>query len=214
MPVTPLEAGLRAGACSTLAHRPNTRLAAHSVAPKTLPAACAGEGLMKCAHDGGPTLQGTGRFVRLALEAPAAPSLDGARRSDQRLGVVRLMWFASGREQVELPCAPLLLKAGRRVAAERANVFPALGTCHGLAPATETGRLCTHSAQRTIADGPGRFTTRNIGSPRASMPRRRSASRDGALPIFCAHDCRTISASSSACWHTIGAGAAGSSARH
>jgi glutathione S-transferase len=99
-----------------------------------------------------PTIQGRGEFVRLALEEAGSEYVDVAREKRKGSGVPGLMRFLAGRESGELPFAPPLLKAGRRVIAQTANILLFLGDRHALAPRDESGRLWTHQLQLTIAD--------------------------------------------------------------
>jgi glutathione S-transferase len=95
-----------------------------------------------------PTIQGRGEFVRLALEEARAPYRDVARE-DGGAAMMRLMARGGG---ATLPFAPPFLKAGRLVIAQTANILLFLGARHGLAPASEAGRLWTHQLQLTLAD--------------------------------------------------------------
>ena len=99
-----------------------------------------------------PTIQGRGEFVRLALEEAGLEYVDVARGKGAGSGVPRLLRYLSGRECRELPFAPPVLKAGRRIVAQTANILLWLGARHGLAPRNETARLWTHQLQLTIAD--------------------------------------------------------------
>jgi glutathione S-transferase len=99
-----------------------------------------------------PTIQGRGEFVRLALEESGSEYVDVARGRGKGSGVPRLMRFLDGRERGELPFAPPILKAGRMVIAQTANILLFLGDRHGLVPKEESGRLMTHQLQLTIAD--------------------------------------------------------------
>src|SRR6266446_4250375 len=94
-----------------------------------------------------PSIQGRGEFVRLALEEAGAGYLDVARRSQDRL--LRLM--GSGRTR-QPPFAPPVLKAGKLLIGQTANILMYLGGRHALAPTGEAGRLWAHQLQLTIAD--------------------------------------------------------------
>jgi glutathione S-transferase len=94
-----------------------------------------------------PSIQGRGEFVRLALEEAGAGYLDVARRSQDRL--LRLM--ESGRTR-QPPFAPPVLKAGKLLIGQTANILMYLGGRHALAPTGEAGRLWAHQLQLTIAD--------------------------------------------------------------
>ena len=94
-----------------------------------------------------PSIQGRGEFVRLALEEAGADYLDVARRDLDRM--LRLMGSARVHEP---PFAPPFLKAGKRLIGQTANILLYLGGRHGLAPASEAGRLWAHQLQLTITD--------------------------------------------------------------
>jgi glutathione S-transferase len=95
-----------------------------------------------------PTVQGRGEFVRLALEEAGADYVDVARKRGRK-PIEALL--ARKREQ-HPPFAPPVLKAGRRLIAQTANILLYLGARHGLAPRDEAGRLWAHQLQLTIAD--------------------------------------------------------------
>lgn len=99
-----------------------------------------------------PGLQGRGEFVRLALEEAGIPYRDIAKEGseDQASGVI-----AAGLDAADIatpPFAPPFLKHGRKVIGQTAAILLYLGERHGLAPASEAGRLWTHQLQLTIAD--------------------------------------------------------------
>lgn len=96
-----------------------------------------------------PGIQGRGELVRLALEEAGADYVDVARRS---AGMSAMMRLLDG-SRVERPSfAPPFLKAGKIMIGQTANILLFLGGRHGLAPASEAGRLWTHQLQLTIAD--------------------------------------------------------------
>jgi glutathione S-transferase len=99
-----------------------------------------------------PTIQGRGEFVRLALEEAGAPYQDRARESGTGAGVAAMMHLLQGRAVGRPPFAPPFLKAGRLLIGQTANILQFLGSRHGLAPKTESGRLWTHELQLTMAD--------------------------------------------------------------
>jgi glutathione S-transferase len=99
-----------------------------------------------------PTIQGRGEFIRLALEEAGCEYEDVARCTGRGRGVARLLRMLAGRDGGELPFAPPILKAGRRVLAQTANILYFLGTRHGLAPRAERRRLWIHQLQLTIGD--------------------------------------------------------------
>jgi glutathione S-transferase len=57
-----------------------------------------------------------------------------------------------GRRVPHPPFAPPLLKSGRRLIGQTANILAFLGARHGLAPASDDGRAWTNQLQLTIAD--------------------------------------------------------------
>ena len=95
------------------------------------------------------SIQGRGEFVRLALEAAAAPYIDVARTPH---GEARLMALLDSNTSAHPPFAPPFLKAGNRLIGQTANILLFLGARHGLAPKSDAGRLWTHQLQLTIAD--------------------------------------------------------------
>ncbi len=97
-----------------------------------------------------PSIQGRGEFVRLALEEAGADYRDVARDGDR--GMAAMMKLLDGGAAPRPPFAPPFLKAGRLLIGQTANILLFLGPRHGLAPATEGGRLWTHQLQLTIAD--------------------------------------------------------------
>jgi glutathione S-transferase len=94
-------------------------------------------------------IQGRGEFVRLALEDAGARYVDVARGDGGEDAMLALL---DGRSVVRPPFAPPFLKAGRQLIGQTANVLLFLGPRHGLAPASEPGRLWTHQLQLTLAD--------------------------------------------------------------
>lgn len=100
-----------------------------------------------------PHIQGRGEFIRLALEEAGADYVDVARLPESegggRAAVARMMERArDGRT----PFAPPILKAGRLVISQTANILLYLGPRLGLAPKSEAGRLWTHQLQLVLAD--------------------------------------------------------------
>jgi glutathione S-transferase len=96
-----------------------------------------------------PSIQGRGEFVRLALEEAAAPYVDVARQGEA--GMQRLLDLVEGGGE-RPPFAPPVLRSGRLLLAQTANILQFLGARHGLAPAGEAGALWVHQLQLTIAD--------------------------------------------------------------
>jgi glutathione S-transferase len=101
-----------------------------------------------------PGIPGRGEFVRLALEQATAPYVDVARTPGGMAAMMRILnGQRTGRLRREhLPFAPPFLQAGRRLIGQTANILLFLGARHGLAPASEDGRLWTHQLQLTITD--------------------------------------------------------------
>ena len=96
-----------------------------------------------------PEIQGRGEFVRLALEDAGAEYVDVARGRGGTSAMMKLLED----EKLKTPAfAPPFLKSGKLVIGQTANILFFLGARHGLAPATEAGRLWTHQLQLTIAD--------------------------------------------------------------
>ena len=96
-----------------------------------------------------PEIQGRGEYVRLALEEAGADYVDVARRKGGTSKMMRLM----DKAKTERPSfAPPFLKVGKLVIGQTANILLYLGQRHGLAPASEAGRLWVHQLQLTIAD--------------------------------------------------------------
>ena len=100
-----------------------------------------------------PHIQGRGEFVRLALEEAGADYVDVARRPESEGGgrpaVQRLLeQAADGRT----PFAPPILKAGKLLISQTANILQYLGPRLALVPKAEPLRLWAHQLQLTIAD--------------------------------------------------------------
>ena len=98
-----------------------------------------------------PTIQGRGEFVRLALEEAGADYIDVARRPGKR-GVPAMTKLMDDKRSKRPPYAPPLIKAGKLVIAQTANILLYLGPRLGLAPRDEAGRLWAHQLQLTITD--------------------------------------------------------------
>ena len=95
-----------------------------------------------------PTIQGRGEFVRLALEEAGAGYVDVARKRGRGSDIA----FMERKGEKRPPFAPPILKAGKRVIAQTANILLYLGPRLGLAPKDEAGRLWAHQLQLTITD--------------------------------------------------------------
>ena len=98
-----------------------------------------------------PTIQGRGEFVRLALEEAGADYVDVARRKGKS-GVPAMMKLLDGKGAARPPFAPPLLKAGKLVVAQTANILFYLGPHLKLAPRDEAGQLWAHQLQLTVSD--------------------------------------------------------------
>ena len=100
-----------------------------------------------------PSIQGRGEFVRLALEEAAAEYVDVARGPEKKgAGVPALLRLLDGETIERPPFAPPFLKAGRLIIGQTANILMYIGARHGMAPASEAGRLWAHQLQLTLAD--------------------------------------------------------------
>jgi glutathione S-transferase len=100
-----------------------------------------------------PHIQGRGEFIRLALEEGGADYVDVARQPEQdgggRPAVQRLLVKAAdGRT----PFAPPVLKAGKLLISQTANILLYLGPRLGLVSKAEASRLWAHQLQLTMAD--------------------------------------------------------------
>jgi len=95
-----------------------------------------------------PMIQGRGEYVRLALEEVGADYLDVARGKAGMGAMMKMLEAGKGLP----PFAPPVLKAGKLVIGQTANILFYLGARHGLAPKTEAGRLKLNDLQLTIAD--------------------------------------------------------------
>ena len=96
-----------------------------------------------------PSIQGRGEFVRLTLEDAGAAYRDIAR---QKGGMPKLMRMLGNPNVRQQPFAPPILKAGKLLIAQTANILMFLGEKHNLAPKNEAGRLFVNQLQLTIAD--------------------------------------------------------------
>ena len=100
-----------------------------------------------------PHIQGRGEYIRLALEEGAAEYMDVARLPESsgggRAAVARLLEEAAdGRT----PFAPPILRAGKLLVSQTANILLYLGPRLGLVPKAEAARLWAHQLQLTLAD--------------------------------------------------------------
>jgi glutathione S-transferase len=99
-----------------------------------------------------PSIQGRGEFVRLTLEEADARYLDMARTARSGAGEARIMRLLTGRGIKRPPFAPPILKAGRLLISQTANILMFLGERHGLAPQHTAGRVWLNGLQLTVAD--------------------------------------------------------------
>jgi glutathione S-transferase len=96
-----------------------------------------------------PEIQGRGEFVRLALEDAAADYVDVARTPGGQAKMMALIGVPGPKTP---PFAPPILRAGKLLIGQTANILLYLGDHYGLAPKSEAGRLWVHQLQHTIAD--------------------------------------------------------------
>ena len=87
-----------------------------------------------------PTIQGRGEFVRLSLEEAGAAYRDLARESGKGAGVAALLQLLKDRKLERPPFAPPILRAGRLLIGQTANILQYLGSRHGLAPKQAAGQ--------------------------------------------------------------------------
>jgi glutathione S-transferase len=100
-----------------------------------------------------PSIQGRGEFVRLALEEAGADYVDVARLPARGGGgTPALLRLMEDETAARPPFAPPVLKAGRLIIGQTANILLYLGERHGLAPRSAAGRLWVHQLQLTLAD--------------------------------------------------------------
>lgn len=100
-----------------------------------------------------PGIQGRGEFVRLALEEAAADYVDVARMPEREgMGVPALMRLMEDKATGRPPFAPPILKVGKQVIAQTANILLFLGPRLGLVPQADATRVWAHQLQLTIAD--------------------------------------------------------------
>lgn len=98
-----------------------------------------------------PSIQGRGEFVRLALEYAGVPYVDVARQPG---GMPELLALIDPKRAgaAHPPFAPPILRSGRLLIAQTANILQFLGARHRLAPKSQAGALWTHQLQLTLAD--------------------------------------------------------------
>jgi len=100
-----------------------------------------------------PHIQGRGELIRLALEEGAAEYVDVGRQPESEGGgreaVARMLEDAA---DGKTPFAPPILRAGKLLIFQTANILLYLGPRLGLAPKAEAGRLWAHQLQLTLSD--------------------------------------------------------------
>ncbi|HEY7657258.1 MAG TPA: glutathione S-transferase [Burkholderiales bacterium] len=100
-----------------------------------------------------PHIQGRGEFIRLALEEGGAEYVDVARLPESegggRAAVSRVLEDAAGGR---MPFAPPILKAGKLLISQTANILHTLGPRLDLVPEGEAARLWAHQVQLTLSD--------------------------------------------------------------
>jgi glutathione S-transferase len=100
-----------------------------------------------------PHIQGRGEFIRLALEEGGAEYVDVARLPEAegggRAAVSRILEDAAGGR---MPFAPPVLKAGKLLISQTANILHYLGPRLDLVPEGEAARLWAHQLQLTLSD--------------------------------------------------------------
>lgn len=99
-----------------------------------------------------PGIQGRGEFVRLALEDAGADYIDVAREEGVGLGVDALLEMMEGSRLKHPPFAPPILRAGKQVIAQTANILQFLGPRLGLVPKSAALRSWAHQLQLTVED--------------------------------------------------------------
>ncbi len=100
-----------------------------------------------------PSIQGRGEFIRLALEAAAAPYVDVARLpQDQGGGIAALKRMMQGDHAGLLPLAPPILKLGDVVLAQTHNILGFIAPRLGLIDDDEVSRAYANQLALTIAD--------------------------------------------------------------
>ena len=103
----------------------------------------------------GPEIQARVEFMRLAIEDAGAPYDDVARDPARGVAAIRALLDApAGARDFDgpAPFAPPVLKDGRVVLAQVANILGYLGPRIGLMPADDAGRHRATQVQLTFAD--------------------------------------------------------------
>jgi glutathione S-transferase len=100
-----------------------------------------------------PSIQGRGEFIRLALEAAAAPDVDVARLpEDQGGGIAPLKKLMAGEHSGLLALAPPMLKVDGVVLAQTHNILAFIAPRLGLVDDDEISRAYANQLSLTIAD--------------------------------------------------------------
>jgi glutathione S-transferase len=100
-----------------------------------------------------PGIQGRAEFIRLALEEGGAAYRDFAVVPEsQGGGTPAILELLAARGVSRPPFAPPVLRAGRQLIAQTANILLFLGGRLRLAPADEPARLWVHQLQLTLLD--------------------------------------------------------------
>jgi glutathione S-transferase len=100
-----------------------------------------------------PSIQGRGEFVRLAFEDAGVRYLDVARLPRAKGGgEAAILKVLRGKPSARLPFAPPILKVGRLLIAQTANILQYLAPRLGLIGDTEAERFFAQQLQLTIAD--------------------------------------------------------------
>jgi glutathione S-transferase len=96
-----------------------------------------------------PGIPGRGEFVRLAFEDAGADYVDVCRT---KTGLRAMLRMLDDRRSAQPPFAPPIVRAGRLVIAQTANILHVLGPRLGLAPAAEPARIWAHQLELTLID--------------------------------------------------------------
>jgi glutathione S-transferase len=104
-----------------------------------------------------PSIQGRGEFVRLALEEGGARYVDVARLPKKEGGgveaLIALLNAPAAKRKGQLrPFAPPVLRVGRLLVAQTANILQVIGPRLGLVADDEASRVAAHQLQLTITD--------------------------------------------------------------
>lgn len=153
-----------------------------------------------------PMIQGRGEFIRLALEAAAAPYVDVARQDDDAGGIGPMLACLSDPGDPRPAFAPPFLRDGDIVVGQTAAILLYLGPCLGLVGESARDRIWTHQLQLTIADAvdEAHDTHHPLGvglyyeDQKLEAVRRATAFRETRIPKFLAYFERVLAASGGA----------------